>query len=448
MGRSGESSGIGMCKVVLSMASEWLQPIQMGSEWLVRPQSVVCTRPEADIAGAKAFYEPQSYANPVWVAAVMKRQAEVEQQLRSSAATYFTCCRTREPSASVSDDESEHTSDSYQSSQSTSPTIASQSASEKEQKTIADIKAAMDSPIMGGDTSATDSSPSSSLVSSIASLPGTRSINELDSMASSMALSSSSSKDVNAMDVDLIESSRPEGSLSYTRSKRAHSCGSKRPLNAVEAEEEKRRKVDEAMVVEEAVSSGVIMSTNPPFVNKIGQNRAMSASTPDLPSSARQSSSHQQQQQQQRQQHLAMFGHVVKTSDTHPIIISPLFPPEILSTLAAHIVRPDPRTEQSGAMMLHCQVDVPPLLLSSNPPSPNPMPKSRPNANLKINTNTTNSTNNMNDNPKPLGNMLLSSCPGKRLRMEGPVKGRAPVCRDLETDLRRIKDEGVGCLVW
>ncbi|KAF9051015.1 phosphatases II [Hymenopellis radicata] len=46
-----------------------------------------------------------------------------------------------------------------------------------------------------------------------------------------------------------------------------------------------------------------------------------------------------------------------------------------------------------------------------------------------------------------LGNLFLSSCPGKKVRLQGPVKGRSGVCRDLETDLRRMKDMGVGCIV-
>ncbi|KIY74266.1 phosphatases II [Cylindrobasidium torrendii FP15055 ss-10] len=49
--------------------------------------------------------------------------------------------------------------------------------------------------------------------------------------------------------------------------------------------------------------------------------------------------------------------------------------------------------------------------------------------------------------PFRLGNMLLSSCPGKKVRLEGPIKGRSAVCRDLEVDLRRIKSLGVGCVV-
>ncbi|KAL0580350.1 hypothetical protein V5O48_001687 [Marasmius crinis-equi] len=50
--------------------------------------------------------------------------------------------------------------------------------------------------------------------------------------------------------------------------------------------------------------------------------------------------------------------------------------------------------------------------------------------------------------PSPaLGNLLLSSCPGKKVRLDGPVRGRSAVCRDLESDLRRMKETGVGCIV-
>ncbi|KIM30442.1 hypothetical protein M408DRAFT_7537 [Serendipita vermifera MAFF 305830] len=49
--------------------------------------------------------------------------------------------------------------------------------------------------------------------------------------------------------------------------------------------------------------------------------------------------------------------------------------------------------------------------------------------------------------PAKLGNLLLSSCPGKKVRLQGPVKGRGTICRDLGRDLQRIKDSGVGCIV-
>jgi hypothetical protein len=32
--------------------------------------------------------------------------------------------------------------------------------------------------------------------------------------------------------------------------------------------------------------------------------------------------------------------------------------------------------------------------------------------------------------------------------MDGPVKGRGPVCRDVATDMRRIKNGGTDAIVW
>ncbi|KIM45166.1 hypothetical protein M413DRAFT_441847 [Hebeloma cylindrosporum] len=49
--------------------------------------------------------------------------------------------------------------------------------------------------------------------------------------------------------------------------------------------------------------------------------------------------------------------------------------------------------------------------------------------------------------PFTIGNLFLSSCPGKKVRLNGPVKGRSGVCRDLETDMKRMKQMGVGCIV-
>lgn len=47
-----------------------------------------------------------------------------------------------------------------------------------------------------------------------------------------------------------------------------------------------------------------------------------------------------------------------------------------------------------------------------------------------------------------VGNFLLSSCPGKKVRLSGPVKGRGAICRDLRRDLERIQGLGVGCVIW
>ncbi|PWN22251.1 phosphatases II, partial [Microstroma glucosiphilum] len=46
-----------------------------------------------------------------------------------------------------------------------------------------------------------------------------------------------------------------------------------------------------------------------------------------------------------------------------------------------------------------------------------------------------------------LGNLFLSSCPGKKVRLTGAVRGRGAVCRDLAIDLQRFKSLGVGALV-
>ncbi|KAF9562771.1 phosphatases II, partial [Agrocybe pediades] len=46
-----------------------------------------------------------------------------------------------------------------------------------------------------------------------------------------------------------------------------------------------------------------------------------------------------------------------------------------------------------------------------------------------------------------IGNLFLSSCPGKKVRLDGPVKGKTGVCRDLDADLRRVRDSGVRCVV-
>ena len=41
-----------------------------------------------------------------------------------------------------------------------------------------------------------------------------------------------------------------------------------------------------------------------------------------------------------------------------------------------------------------------------------------------------------------IGNLLLSSCPGKKVRLDGPIQGRIGICRDLKRDLERFRDMG------
>lgn len=50
--------------------------------------------------------------------------------------------------------------------------------------------------------------------------------------------------------------------------------------------------------------------------------------------------------------------------------------------------------------------------------------------------------------PQVKGNLCLSSCPGKKVRLSGPVRGRATINRDLELDFGRMKSFGITMLVW
>lgn len=434
--------------------------------------------------GSRCYYEPQSYANPSYVAQVMAKQAELEQSM--SRISNFFSCRTQRSSTPHSTSASDATEPSVQSYASSQASPASSMHIDHE-RTEADIKAAMSSLIIPSPgLSPTDgASQITGSNSSLVSLPsstdssftpkfvkGARSISELDALASSMVLSKD---DACAMDIDVANTSAPTISTSDsdlaqldrqresiiaasqslrppTRPHRAQSCGSKRPLVIAEAmEEDKRRKVDEAMVIEEAVSTGVIM----PPTRVVKQN--MSSSTPDL--SAAQSQPHMPGQDGVG----AVFGHVVKTSDTHPIIISPFFPAQLLPILAEHLIRPTdldttfPTLDHSSGsrskpqtLFLSSAIDVPSLVLSygfTNPQASQPFPSALP-ALTHLPPSNSKASSSSTSGVSKVGNLLLSSCPGKRLRMDGPVKGRGPVCRDLATDLRRIKNEGVGCLVW
>ncbi|KAI8328826.1 protein-tyrosine phosphatase-like protein [Chlamydoabsidia padenii] len=46
-----------------------------------------------------------------------------------------------------------------------------------------------------------------------------------------------------------------------------------------------------------------------------------------------------------------------------------------------------------------------------------------------------------------MGNLALSSCPGKKVRLSGPVRGRAAINRDLDLDFTRMRSFGITTLV-
>ncbi|KAG9062764.1 hypothetical protein KI688_005070 [Linnemannia hyalina] len=51
-------------------------------------------------------------------------------------------------------------------------------------------------------------------------------------------------------------------------------------------------------------------------------------------------------------------------------------------------------------------------------------------------------------NWRPRGNLGLSSCPGKKVRLDGPVNGRAKIVRDLDMDFNRLNMLGFTRVVW
>ena len=360
------------------------------------------------LTGSQQFYEPQSYCNPQYVSSIMARQARLERELCDQSALFFSCRRL---SRSPSDNSSAPSMESYESSQSSRPESMSLSA---------DISAAMASQLLDDSQTVAPLLPAMQLTEA-------KSMSDLRTQTGDGDL---------AMDVDSESVSASPSSLS--RQARSTSCGSKRPSTSAGEEEEKRRRIDEAMVVEEAVETGVIMpNVHRPRPMLSASGRQMSASTPNLIAQAAATDS------------AAMFGHVVKTSDTHPIIISQFLPSELMSTISQNLAFPftgvenpfvSPQLEE--ASLLSSKIDIPSLLLSFVPPQ---APLQRVLVPSPVQSHF---AHGITGRQERVGNLLLSSCPGKRLRMEGPVKGRGPVCRDLATDMRRIKNEGVGCLIW
>ncbi|CAG8716461.1 683_t:CDS:2, partial [Scutellospora calospora] len=50
--------------------------------------------------------------------------------------------------------------------------------------------------------------------------------------------------------------------------------------------------------------------------------------------------------------------------------------------------------------------------------------------------------------PNLIGNLALSSCPGKKVRLSGPVRGRATINRDLDLDFQRLKSSDISMIIW
>ncbi|KAJ7675087.1 protein-tyrosine phosphatase-like protein [Mycena rosella] len=167
---------------------------------------------------------------------------------------------------------------------------------------------------------------------------------------------------------------------------------------------------------------------------------------------------------------------LLKTSSTHPINISPIIPFELIPLISSHLLLSAGPTSSTSPLRLPSTAS--PSQRTTTSPSPMVVTQLRTRATVgdalkaAINTTvapvlpTTHSNSStlalsltvtvalekaaappLPDPPFTIGNIFLSSCPGKKVRLHGPVKGRSGVCRDLHADMRRMKDLGVGCVV-
>ncbi|KAI3482902.1 hypothetical protein L1887_54224 [Cichorium endivia] len=201
-----------------------------------------------------------------------------------------------------------------------------------------------------------------------------------------------------------------------------------------------------------------------PLVHMTGNGSGPASSLAESSSAEQQ----QQQQQQQPQNQLAM-----KTSDTHPIHISPILPDELLPEVGRRIralaepqlraLRADSAAAGTAAteryfddhaheqvhcgrlIRLHHMLDL--AAVTATDPSANYLSQSQlAEQAARENTQALNTIPGENDEGS-VGNLLLSSCPGKKVRLSGPVRGRGAICRDLGLDLARIHSIGVRAVV-
>ncbi|SCV71430.1 BQ2448_3018 [Microbotryum intermedium] len=163
-------------------------------------------------------------------------------------------------------------------------------------------------------------------------------------------------------------------------------------------------------------------------------------------------------------------GVAVKTSVSHPMNISALIPPEAIPSLATSIFgQPMPSTKSrspltpSSSLRINskpCESVTPPFILElpSNGdfwrwvihgPGAVSSAASTGHGHPSPTENKKSALGLISPDPR-LGNFMLSSCPGKKVRMDGVAQGsggRSAICRDVVLDLQRAKDEGVGIVI-
>lgn len=134
----------------------------------------------------------------------------------------------------------------------------------------------------------------------------------------------------------------------------------------------------------------------------------------------------------------AVPSHLIKTSKTHPLHVSPLLPPEALYQYhqsifgSAHTPPLTVSRESTASDALSVAVRQPIWFLQHAgiplPPSTRPPPSLTPTSSPS--------------SPQRIGNFLLSSCPGKKVRLTIPYppqqNHRSAISRDVYLDLHRI----------
>ncbi|PWY99275.1 hypothetical protein BCV70DRAFT_140106, partial [Testicularia cyperi] len=208
-----------------------------------------------------------------------------------------------------------------------------------------------------------------------------------------------------------------------------------------------------------------------------------------------------QHQQQSQQAHLAM-----KTSDTHPIHISPILPEHLLDEISMHVQTTMPaqmrqlchgatstpklangnngihttgnghggangpssvthsymdadshaEAQIKGGRLIRLRNALDLTSITSTDPSAAYLSQSQlaeqasREAALSLRASGDSLQGPMSRGPAAvplIGNLLLSSCPGKKVRLSGPVRGRGAICRDLGLDLKRIHGIGVRAVI-
>ena len=169
-------------------------------------------------------------------------------------------------------------------------------------------------------------------------------------------------------------------------------------------------------------------------------------------------------------------GTAVKTSDTHPINISPIVPTQLMDALANGVYQHIPpkicsqltatassalagpsdrglqehveaQIKGDSLIRVGSTVDLAEFVIAeANATANNGCIPSQTQIQALESAAVDGAGNGTGLNAK-IGNLFLSSCPGKKVRLTGPVRGRGAICRDLGLDLKRIQEIGVGAIV-